>query len=218
MLETKRGQFSEIRKSLKNEREVQLVDFVKKSIKYQELLDINDSNKKRLPTLNSKVGEVKKMSVTLPTHHATSYHLSTEVQPHLNLPTPPTREGHSTLVYNNSALVLGGHCSYPFPTGHVYSLSSNSWVRQFNLPSARSYHSTVLYKDRYAVVFGGMGPYDISRKCRICYNSVNLLDLQTYNTRILKMRGEGLVEARRSHACVLMGKYMLVFGGINTRR
>ena len=153
MLETKRGQFREIRKSLKDEREVQLVDFVKKSIKYQELLDINDTKKKRLPTLNSKVGEVKKMSVTVPTHHATSYHLNTEVQPHLNLPTPPTREGHSTLVHNNSAIVLGGHCSSPFPTGHVYSLSSNSWVRQFNLPSARSYHSTVLYKDRYAVVF-----------------------------------------------------------------
>ena len=63
MLETKRGQFREIRKSLKDEREVQLVDFVKKSIKYQELLDINDTKKKRLPTLNSKVGEVKKMNI-----------------------------------------------------------------------------------------------------------------------------------------------------------
>ena len=63
-----------------------------------------------------------------------------------------------------------------------------------------------------------MGQYDVSRKCRICYNSVNLIDLHTLSTRVLKMTGEDLVVGRRAHSCTLMGKYMLVFGGITTRR
>jgi len=41
---------------------MQMNDFVKKSLKYQELLDINDNKKKRLPTLNSKIGAVKRVS------------------------------------------------------------------------------------------------------------------------------------------------------------
>lgn len=86
------------------------------------------------------------------------------------------------------------------------------------MPVPRSYHSTITYKDKYAITFGGMGTYDVSRKCRMCYNSVSLIDLNTLTTRQLKMTGEELVEARKSHACTLMGKYMLVFGGINTRR
>lgn len=56
MLKSKRDQCSEISSELRHERELQLLDFVKKSIKYQELLNINDNKRKRLPTLNSKVG------------------------------------------------------------------------------------------------------------------------------------------------------------------
>lgn len=56
MLKSKRDQCTEISAELRHEREVQLLDFVRKSIKYQELLNINDNKRKRLPTLNSKVG------------------------------------------------------------------------------------------------------------------------------------------------------------------
>jgi hypothetical protein len=169
---------------------------MKKSIKYQELLDINDNKKKRLSTLNSKIGAVVRISLHQVHTKAKIYVLLAEDLPR-HLFTPPTREGHTTIIYRNSAIVIGGHCSTPFAQGHVYSLNSNTWTKQFNIPSARSYHSTVLYKDRYAVIFGGMGPYDMSRKCRVCYNSVNIIDLSTMNTRPLKMSGEALVGARR---------------------
>lgn len=138
--------------------------------------------------------------------------------PPLHHSSPPTREGHTTIIYHHTAIVIGGHCSSPFATGHVYSFTSSSWIKQFSVPTARSYHSTVLYKERYGIVFGGMGAYDVSRKCRVCYNSVNLIDFHSLNTRVLKMTGEELVEGRRSHSCALMGKYMLILGGINTRR
>lgn len=44
-------------------REVEVNDYVKKSLKYQEILTLNDNKKKRLPTLNTKIGEVVKKSV-----------------------------------------------------------------------------------------------------------------------------------------------------------
>lgn len=37
-------------------RDAEVADYVKKSLKYQEILNINDNKKKRLPTLNTKIG------------------------------------------------------------------------------------------------------------------------------------------------------------------
>lgn len=44
-------------------RESEFNDYIKKSIRYQELLDINDNKKKHLATTNTKVGEVVKKAV-----------------------------------------------------------------------------------------------------------------------------------------------------------
>ena len=44
-------------------REIEFNDYIKKSIRYQELLNINDNKKKHLPTMNAKVGEVIKKAV-----------------------------------------------------------------------------------------------------------------------------------------------------------
>lgn len=87
-----------------------------------------------------------------------------------------------------------------------------------NIGSARSYHSAVFYKARFIIIFGGMGSYDVSRKCRVCFNTINLIDLQTWSARALKMNNEESIEGRRSHSAILMGKYMVAFGGMNTKR
>ena len=97
-------------------------------------------------------------------------------------------------------------------------MESQNWVKQFNVSSARSYHSAIFYKGRFIIIFGGMGTYDISRKCRICFNTINLIDTQTCTSRSLKMANEESVEGRRSHGAALMGKYMIILGGMNTRR
>lgn len=131
---------------------------------------------------------------------------------------PQSREGHTVTIWKGMAVVIGGHCSYPFANAQVFNLENNSWVKQFQVSSARSYHSATLYKNRYIIIFGGMGNYDISRKCRVCYNSINLIDLQTFSSRVLKMGNEEVIQGRRYHGCALMGKYMLVFGGMNTKR
>ncbi len=63
-----------------------------------------------------------------------------------------------------------------------------------------------------------MGSYDISRKCRGCYNNVSLIDLANFTNRQMKMHNEDSIEARRSHAAVLMSKNMVVFGGMNSKK
>jgi N-acetylneuraminic acid mutarotase len=103
---------------------------------------------------------------------------------------PESREGHTTTIYKNLAIVIGGHCSYPYSLAQVYSFDRQMWVKQFDISSARSYHTSVFYKSRFIIVFGGMGTYDISRKCRICYNTINLIDLQSWTSRALKMNNE----------------------------
>jgi len=55
--------YSRIKTEFSHLRDCELNDYIKKSMKYQEILNINDNKKKRLPTLNAKIGEVVKKSV-----------------------------------------------------------------------------------------------------------------------------------------------------------
>lgn len=63
-----------------------------------------------------------------------------------------------------------------------------------------------------------MGNYNKSRKTRDCYNTIFLIDLLNNNTRSLKMHNEESVEPRRCHSATLLGRYMLVIGGINSSK
>lgn len=85
------------------------------------------------------------------------------------------------------AIIIGGHCSHPFATANIYSIDKNQWIKQINTQSARSYHTSLLYKNRFIISFGGMGVYDVSRKCRGCFNTVNLIDLSSNTVRSMNM-------------------------------
>lgn len=114
--------------------------------------------------------------------------------------------------------MIGGHCSMPFGTICIFSLFDRSWVKCIQCDWARSYHSTILYKNRFVVVFGGMGQYNKSRKSRDCFNSIFLVDLHNKGIRSLKMHNEDSVEPRRCHTATLLGRYMIVIGGINAKK
>ena len=114
--------------------------------------------------------------------------------------------------------MIGGHCSHPFPKANIYSIEKNTWVKVIDTPTARSYHTSIIYKNNYIITFGGMGVYNASRKCRECFNSISLIDLKTQSSKIIKMINEESVEPRRSHSATLMGKYMVIFGGMNTKK
>lgn len=93
-------------------------------------------------------------------------------------------------MHKGNAIIIGGHCSHPFSVIQVYSIDKNLWIKQSANQLARSYHSSVLYKNRFVISFGGMGVYDVSRKSRSCFNNVSLLDLSTFTTRQLRMHNE----------------------------
>jgi hypothetical protein len=155
-------------------------------MKYQELLNLNDNKRKRLPTFNSKIGEVVKKSAVEHTAKNVEY---TVISTNLKLEgwRPESREGHTATVYRNSVVIIGGHCSAPYQTAQVYSFERQAWFKQLDVSPGRSYHTALLYKGRFIIVFGGMGTYDVSRRCRVCSNTISLVDLQTWSTRSLKM-------------------------------
>lgn len=86
--------------------------------------------------------------------------------------------------------MIGGHCSHPFGPICIFSFFNNTWIKTIPCEWARSYHTTILYKNRFAVVFGGMGHYNKSRKSRDCYNTIFLIDLINNGIRNLKMHNE----------------------------
>lgn len=100
---------------------------------------------------------------------------------------PESREGHSLIILKDEAILIGGHCSSPFSAISIYSFTTNTWTKSIPCEWARSYQSTILYKNRFVVVFGGMGHYNKSRKSRDCFNAIYLIDLNNYSTRHLKM-------------------------------
>ena len=81
-------------------REVEFNDYIKKSIRYQELLNINDTKKKHLPTMNAKVGEVIKKAVADIQPKNIVYKLQVN---NLKVESwkPESREGHTLIIFKD---------------------------------------------------------------------------------------------------------------------
>lgn len=62
LIDNKR-KLKQILKEVNDHREIEFNEYIKKSVRYQELLDINENKKKHLSTMNTKVGEVVKKAV-----------------------------------------------------------------------------------------------------------------------------------------------------------
>lgn len=60
--------------------------------------------------------------------------------------------------------------------------------------------------------------YNSHYKTRECLNSCVLFNLTNSHVKRIKIENEDDVEGRRNHSACLVGKNMLVFGGINTRK
>ncbi len=112
--------FKTLKCQMESVRDYEFNDYIKKSNRYQDLLDINDNKKKRLPTLNTKVGEVVKKSTSETVSRNIFFQMKC-TKYKLESWKPQSREGHTTIVYKNMAIIIGGHCSFPFSTMQTYS-------------------------------------------------------------------------------------------------
>jgi N-acetylneuraminic acid mutarotase len=65
-------------------------------------------------------------------------------------------------------------------------------------------------------IFGGEKLYDEHTHTRECFNEIRSFNTETLEWRLIKSSGDG-IEGRRGHACAVVGKNMLIFGGVNSK-
>jgi small GTP-binding protein len=119
-----------------------------------------------------------------------------------------TRLFHSSVQYNGSLCVFGGHSVEYLNDIHRFDPRTQSWVEILasgDSPSARKSHSAVVYKD-YMVVFGGQ---DLNgHACRDLFQ----FDFLTEAWIEIDVRGP---MARFHHSCHVDGSQMVVYGGLD---
>ena len=73
---------------------------------------------------------------------------------------PESREGQCCVVYKDNMVLMGGHNSSPLGEVSIFSFKDSTWSRMQDLSLKRSYHSALVYKQHYVIVFGGMSEYN----------------------------------------------------------
>lgn len=131
---------------------------------------------------------------------------------------PECREGQSCLIANDQIVLLGGHNNYPISRLSYFNIYSSEWTKGPDSDLKRTYHSATLYRQSYLILFGGMGTYNSHYKTRECLNSCVLYTATNNTLRNIKISNEVIVEPRRQHSACIIGKFMLVYGGVNTKK
>ena len=186
-------------------------------MKYNKLLELNNNRSKILTSLNNKkVGEVKITQLVT---------LLSEVRDSLECELgsskggkPECREGQVCVLNNDQIALLGGHNNYPISRLSYFNTKDSEWTKGGESELKRTYHSSVTYRKSYVILFGGMGTYNSHYKTRECLNSCILYTTTSNSLRSIKISNEEIVEPRRQHSACIIGKHMLVYGGINTKK
>lgn len=100
---------------------------------------------------------------------------------------PEVREGQSCLAHRGYIYALGGHNNYPINQVSAFNTASNSWSPCFESDFNRTYQSLVVYRNLYAIFFGGMGNYNSHYKTRECLNSCVLFNLGSLTLKTIKI-------------------------------
>ncbi|KAI9025802.1 hypothetical protein CLU79DRAFT_803457 [Phycomyces nitens] len=124
--------------------------------------------------------------------------------------TPPSpRRAHTTCLWNNKIIVVGGgdgaRALADVHALDISDLNTPSWTQldpSGHPPIARGYHTSNLVKDKL-IVFGGSDGHE-------CFNDVFVLDLVSNQwTQIELDRGI----SRLAHTATQVGSYVFVIGG-----
>lgn len=83
----------------------------------------------------------------------------------------------------------------------------------------KSGHSILMYKNNFAVVFGGASFYNHFTHERERDNNVSYFyDIETGIPKQVKTLNSHLIEPRKDHSSIVLGRRMLVFGGSSVRQ
>jgi hypothetical protein len=119
------------------------------------------------------------------------------------------------VIYKDHLILLGGHNNAPLHNVCYYSFQANAWVRNVKTELSRSFHSGILYRGHYVIMFGGLGGN--AGLVRDCLNTTCLYDVTSGTYKQIKINNEEVVEPRRHHGACHFGKYMMIFGGISSK-
>ena len=131
---------------------------------------------------------------------------------------PEAREGASMVGYNNTLYLIGGLSSSILNQVLTLSLLDFKWVKQEQFSHKLEPifgHSCVFYDSQFLIV-GGMSDYnDLTRK-RECLNIIRSLNPATIQMGYMATHGV-IYEYRKYHSCVVYGKHLLLYGGLNPK-
>ncbi|KAL4486350.1 hypothetical protein ABPG72_007136 [Tetrahymena utriculariae] len=131
---------------------------------------------------------------------------------------PDSRENH-TLVNNNGTLFLYGGIGCEI-YNEVCALNTENWQwfdlnQEGDQPSeGRQGHSLVCYKNSL-VLFGGERKYNKNVRIRECFSDCRIFNINTRQWTLVRQFGDFL-ESRRNHAACLVGKFLIIIGGVDS--
>eukprot|EP00359_Climacostomum_virens_P005962 CAMPEP_0204906538 /NCGR_PEP_ID=MMETSP1397-20131031/6030_1 /ASSEMBLY_ACC=CAM_ASM_000891 /TAXON_ID=49980 /ORGANISM="Climacostomum Climacostomum virens, Strain Stock W-24" /LENGTH=488 /DNA_ID=CAMNT_0052075535 /DNA_START=1195 /DNA_END=2661 /DNA_ORIENTATION=+ len=128
---------------------------------------------------------------------------------------PETREGASLSLIGDRVVLYGGGSHTVYSDACAMHVQHPTWARiSLGDPEARLGH-TAIDCEEGLLVFGGLTQFSSETKMRECLNTQKILT-PNFQWKYLKATGNFVV-MRRYHCAVMVGKYMLVFGGLSER-
>ncbi|CAD8070637.1 unnamed protein product [Paramecium primaurelia] len=134
---------------------------------------------------------------------------------------PPVREGCSVTYIPslNKAYMYGGIGNDLFK--NVIALNTQTWtwkdigVGKGEAPiEGRFGHTATQYKQSI-IIYGGEKKFNNVMRIRECYNDVRMFNPAEKLWTLIKTSGD-IIEGRRNHIAQCVGKYFIIFGGINS--
>ncbi|CAD8181227.1 unnamed protein product [Paramecium octaurelia] len=134
---------------------------------------------------------------------------------------PPIREGCTVTYISslNKAYMYGGIGNDLFK--NMIQLNTQTWTWKdigVGLGEAplegRFGHTAIFYKQQI-IIYGGEKKYNNAMKMRECYGDVRMFNPLDKMWTLVKTSGD-LIEGRRNHIAQGIGKYFVIYGGINS--
>ena len=131
---------------------------------------------------------------------------------------PEAREGATLTPIHQKLILTGGASRSIFNDIWVLYALNPQWTQARPpgpLSEPRMGHSAVTYKQEI-LLFGGVTAYNRVSQTRECVNTIRCLNPSTMEWKAKVATGEAVV-MRRYHSAAVVGKHMLVYGGLSEK-
>lgn len=130
---------------------------------------------------------------------------------------PEGREAATFISNGRHGYLFGGMSQNLIPYMEVLDAGKWSWTKiepKGEVPEGRLGHSACYYQ-KGIIIFGGEKKYNSNLRMRECLNDVYSFSIEKSSWSKLNCFGDTM-EPRRNHISAVVGKHMLVYGGVNS--